>query len=191
MKSIWSSLATFRTKIEVVKKDANNPFFKSKYADLPSILDAIKKPLHESWLALVHNTLNSESWYVCVTTIIDIESGEYIKSEFPVFWTKPQEVWSSISYARRYNIQALLDIPTDDDDDGNNANTAPRTKSEYVWWPVTKWLNFKDMKDMIENRWYDTEELLTNVIKDEWWVLSKDAKNALRHYCDKGEIISY
>lgn len=78
-----------------------------------------------------------------------------------------------------------------EDDDGNTANTAPRTKSEYVWWPVTKWLNFKDMKDMIEKRWYDTEELLTNVIKDEWWVLSKDAKNALRHYCDKGEIISY
>jgi hypothetical protein len=48
MKSIGSSLATFRNKIEVVIKDASNPFFKSKYADLPAVLEAIKKPLSDS-----------------------------------------------------------------------------------------------------------------------------------------------
>lgn len=132
MKSLWASLATFRNKIEVVKKDANNPFFKSKYADLPSILDAIKKPLAESWLAITHNMINSDWWYALVTTVIDIDSWELITSEFPVFWNKPQEVGSSVSYARRYNLQALLDIPTDEDDDGNNANIAPRTKKEYI-----------------------------------------------------------
>ncbi|MGL4662810.1 MAG: ERF family protein [Culicoidibacterales bacterium] len=34
-----SALLIFRDKIESVKKDANNPFFKSKYADLSSILE--------------------------------------------------------------------------------------------------------------------------------------------------------
>lgn len=66
-----------------------------------------------------------------VTTLGHAESGEYMESEFPVFGSKPQEIGSSISYARRYNLLALLDIPTEDDD-GNDANTAPRTKSEYV-----------------------------------------------------------
>lgn len=190
MQKLFSALVNFRDTVSSVKKDANNPFFKSKYADLPSILEVIKDPLKESKLAISHKCKSIEWWFVVVTTLGHAESGEYMESEFPVFGSKPQEIGSSISYARRYNLLALLDIPTEDDD-GNDANTAPRTKSEYVWWPVTKWLNFKDMKDMIEKRWYDTEELLTNVIKDEWWVLSKDAKNALRHYCDKGEIISY
>lgn len=191
MQKLFSALVNFRDTVSSVKKDADNPFFKSKYADLPSILEVIKDPLKDSKLSISHKCKSIEWWFVVVTTLGHAESGEYMESEFPVFGSKPQEIGSSISYARRYNLLALLDIPTEEDDDGNTANTAPRTKSEYVWWPATKWLNFKDMKDMIEKRWYDTEELLTNVIKDEWWVLSKDAKNALRHYCDKGEIISY
>lgn len=191
MKALAKALATFRNKIESVKKDASNPFFKSKYADLPSILETIKDPMKEAWLALTHTAKNSEGGYSLVSTLVEIESWEYVLSEFPIFWTKPQEIGSSITYARRYNTLALLDIPTDEDDDGNAVNTATRIKSEATWWQVTKWLNFRDMKNMIEKRGYDTEELLTNVIKDEWWVLSKDAKNALRHYCDKWEIIEY
>lgn len=46
--NIYSSLATFRELVSAVKKDADNPFFKSKYADLPSILEVIKEPLKES-----------------------------------------------------------------------------------------------------------------------------------------------
>jgi len=60
MKALAKALSTFRIKIESVKKDANNPFFKSKYADLPSILEAIKLPLIESGLALTHNAINTE-----------------------------------------------------------------------------------------------------------------------------------
>lgn len=190
MIKLFTALMTFRDTVSSVKKDADNPFYKSKYADLPSILEVIKDPLKISWLAISHKCKNIEGWFIVVTTLGHAESGESMESEFPVFGNKPQEIGSSLSYARRYNLLALLDIPVEDDD-GNTANTATRTKSEYTWWTPTKWLNFKDMKDMIEKRWYDTEDLLTNVIKDEWWVLSKDAKNALRHYCDKGEIISY
>ena len=47
-KPIASALITFRSKMESVKKDAENPFFHSKYADLPSIIEGIKKPLQES-----------------------------------------------------------------------------------------------------------------------------------------------
>jgi hypothetical protein len=61
------------------------------------------------------------------TTLIESVSGESIVSSFPIFGTKPQEVGSSMTYARRYNIQALLDLSTDDDD-GNLANSAPATK---------------------------------------------------------------
>jgi len=189
MKNIAKSLATFRTKIESVKKDADNPFFKSKYADLSSILDAIKAPLQECWLALSHRAWHTESGgYSLVSTIIDVASGEFIASEFPIFGSKPQEVGSSITYARRYNTLALLDIPTDEDDDGNKANSAPRTKSEAVGWQVVKWFNFKDLKKCIE--WgTDTEALLTQYILDNEYKLSWDMKTCLRTYCDKWELI--
>jgi len=135
MKALAKALSTFRIKIESVKKDANNPFFKSKYADLPSILEAIKLPLIESGLALTHNAINTEWGYSLVSTLIEIESWELISSEFPIFGTKPQEIGSSITYARRYSTLALLDIPTEDDD-GNTANTATRTQKEYTDTPT-------------------------------------------------------
>jgi hypothetical protein len=47
-----------------------------------------------------------------------------------MFGAKAQEFGSSITYARRYNTQALLDLPTTEDDDGNKANEAPRVKYE-------------------------------------------------------------
>jgi hypothetical protein len=52
-----------------------------------------------------------------------------------------------MSYARRYNLLALLDIPTEDDD-GNKANDAKRTTKEDI--QEKKWLNFRDLKQAIE-----------------------------------------
>ena len=187
MQKLFSALVNFRDTVSSVKKDANNPFFKSKYADLPSILEVIKDPLKESKLAISHKCKSIEWWFVVVTTLGHAESGEYMESEFPVFGSKPQEIGSSISYARRYNLLALLDIPTEDDD-GNDANTAPRTKSEYVWGTPVKWMNFSDLKKCIAS-WTDTEELLTQYIIDNEFKLSQARKTCLRHYCDKGELI--
>lgn len=141
MQKLFTALVTFRDKVSSVKKWAENPFFESHYADLPSILEVIKDPLKESWLAISHKCKSTDWWFVVVTTLGHAESWESTESEFPVFGNKPQEIGSSISYARRYNLLALLDIPTEDDD-GNTANTAPRTKKEYVdtptWWTKPK-----------------------------------------------------
>lgn len=187
MQKLFSALAIFREIVSSVKKDADNPFFKSKYADLPSILEVIKEPLHESGLAVTHKCKSIDSGFVVVTTLGHTESGEFMESEFPVFGSKPQEIGSSISYARRYNLLALLDVPTEDDD-GNTANTALRTKSEAVWWTPDKWFNVRDLKECI--KWgTDTEELLTAYIKDNEYKLSQAMKTCLRTYCDTGEIV--
>jgi hypothetical protein len=61
MQKLFTALATFREKVTPVIKDANNPFFKSKYADLPAILEVIKQPLHESGLAITHFCKSTES----------------------------------------------------------------------------------------------------------------------------------
>lgn len=87
-------------------------------------------------------------------------------SEFPIFGQKPQEVGSSTTYARRYNTLALLDIPTDEDDDGNTANTAGRTKAELPnGQKTTKWFNESDFKKCLEAG-YDYEATIAEYIKD-------------------------
>ncbi len=187
MQKLFTALVNFRDTVSSVKKWAENPFFKSHYADLPSILEVIKDPLKETGLAISHKCKSIEWGFVVVTILGHAESGESIESEFPVFGNKPQEIGSSISYARRYNLLALLDIPTEDDD-GNTANTATRTKSEYVWGTPVKWMNFSDLKKCIAS-WTDTEELLTQYIIDNEFKLSQAMKTCLRHYCDKGELI--
>jgi ERF superfamily len=60
MQKLFTALAVFRQKVSAVKKDADNPFFKSKYADLPSILEVIKQPLEDSGLAITHYCKTTE-----------------------------------------------------------------------------------------------------------------------------------
>lgn len=186
MQKLATALVLFRSKIESVKKDADNPFFKSKYADLASIIEAIKWPLKDSWLALIHASKSSESGFSLVSTLMESTSWESISSEFPLFWSKPQEVWSSLTYARRYNTLALLDIPTDEDDDGNKSNESVRTQK--VVEKPEKLLNFKDLEKLV-NSWIDTELLLSGHIKDNEYTLSNNIKKTLRNYCDTGELI--
>ena len=69
MKNLFKSIAQFRHLVSSVKKDADNPFFKSKYADLPSILEVIKDPLNESGLAVSHHCKNTESGFTVVTIL--------------------------------------------------------------------------------------------------------------------------
>ena len=187
MQNLYKALATFRQNISAVKKDSDNPFYKSKYADLNSILEAIKDPLHTAGLALIHkNIRHDDGSYSLQTTIAHSESWESDSSIFPLFGSKPQEYGSSETYARRYNINALLDIPTEDDD-GNIANTAKPLQSSNGK-PAPKWLNYKELVRAIDGG-TDTEILLTEWIKDNEYTLSADMKKCLRTYCDTGELV--
>ena len=185
MKELFKSLGQFREQVSAVKKDADNPFYKSKYADLNSILEIIKDPLKQSWIAISHNCKHTESGFIVVTTLAHIESGEHIESEFPVFWNKPQEIWSSMSYARRYNLLALLDIPTEDDD-GQKANEAPRTQKEVQ--QEKKWFNFDNLQDAIWD-WFDTDVGLRQYIKDYWFTCSAPMWEVIKKYLATGDLV--
>ena len=149
MKSLYSALLGFRKDMDSIKKEANNPFFKSKYADLPSILAEIKDNLVKNKLSISHATLFVDGSLVMKTTVTETESGESESSLFPIFWNKPQEVGSSMTYARRYNIQALLDLSTEDDD-GNSANDAPKVTKQFAQ-DDRPWFNDKDFDKMIDS----------------------------------------
>jgi len=173
--TIHEALISFRESITSVKKWAKNPFFHSNYADLPSILEVIKEPLHTAWLSLYHKVVNN-NWYVLITTI-STKDWQTIESEFPIFWTKPQEIWSSITYARRYNIQALLDIPTEDDDANASNNSKQIEKKEVKWYnDVAK--NLPSWKESVKE-WKITVDEILKKIEYNWFSLNKWNKDLI------------
>jgi len=100
-------------------KDAKNPFFKSSYADLTSVIKAIKEPFNKNGLSYVQLPTTSDGGKgIGVKTIIMHTSGQFIESEFylPITKSDPQAGGSAITYARRYALQAMAGIPTADDD---------------------------------------------------------------------------
>ena len=122
------ALSTFQGKMVAVKKDATNPFYKSKYATLDTIWETIRKPLSENGLS-VSQTMNLAGEKSILETTLYHTSGEWISGTQLVNPVKddPQSLGSAISYARRYSLSALLGIVSDEDDDANIA-TKPKLK---------------------------------------------------------------
>ena len=100
-------------------KDSNNPFFKSSYADLTSVIKVIKQPFANHGLSFVQLPVTSEGGKgVGVSTMLMHNSGQWIQSEYllPMDKVTPQGAGSAITYARRYALQSLVGIPAVDDD---------------------------------------------------------------------------
>ena len=98
-------------------KDSKNPFFKSDYADLTSVIKAIKEPFANHGLSYTQFPTNEEG-RIGVVTMLMHESGEYLEHSYTLPTTKadPQSAGSAITYARRYALQSIAGIPTADDD---------------------------------------------------------------------------
>lgn len=125
------AICQFKQKGISIKKESNNPFFKSKYADLPTILDAIEVEAAKCGLVLISKSKPLDDSWVLETILSCKDSEETETSTFPLFGNKAQEIGSSITYARRYNIQSLLNLAADDDD-GNEANNSAPIKKQPV-----------------------------------------------------------
>lgn len=121
---VYQALFKVQSTVDVVRKTADNPFFKSKYADLPDVWDAVKNALKENDLLVYHKTVSNDSDYLD-TFIRHIPSGTEISSNMRLHLQKPtsQEYGSCITYMRRYAISSMLGLVMEnDDDDGNNAS---------------------------------------------------------------------
>jgi len=120
LKNLAAALVKFQKDVENVKKDSKNPFFKSKYASLSNVIDAIREPLSNNELAFMQFPSGDGE----LITVVIHSSGEYIMASFKMSPTKndPQALGSAITYARRYGLAAALGLNVQDDDDGNAAS---------------------------------------------------------------------
>lgn len=116
------ALRKFRIECPTVPKNAKNPHFNSSYADLPSIIETCTPILDKHDLVVLEFVFDEGSNLVILSKLMH-KSGEFLQSRlvFPKH-DNPQKVGSTITYARRYNFQAVTGIAPDDDDDGNAAS---------------------------------------------------------------------
>lgn len=127
MKNLMAALLKVQAEVRGVKKDAVNPHFKSRYADLDAILDATREVLVKAELVIAQTgSIENEGDFVLVTELFHVPSGECLRSHFPVICEKmtPQAVGSSLTYMRRYAQLAILNL-SQCDDDGETASTPP------------------------------------------------------------------
>jgi len=128
------ALCAFQSTMVAVKKDATNPFYKSRYTTLDTIWEAIRKPLSDNGLSVTQTmgVLGVEGSPInAMETMLCHSSGQWISGTIILNPVKndPQGLGSSISYARRYSLSAILGIVADEDDDAEAATKPPKPTS--------------------------------------------------------------
>lgn len=118
----YKRLIKAKSEMGAVKKTANNPFFKSKYADLATILEVVEPPLLENGLIILQPIKDGKVSTIITDGTTSIESSIELGT-----FNKPQDMGSAITYYRRYTLQSLLGISAEDDD-GNRAQKAALPK---------------------------------------------------------------
>ena len=119
LKALAPALVAAQKKMGVALKDAKNPFFKSKFADLNSVIDAAMPALNDVGIAVLQTPGMNLAGKAVIQTILLHESGEFLGSETEITVAKandPQAAGSAISYARRYGLQATVTLKAVDDD---------------------------------------------------------------------------
>ena len=124
---IAEALAKAQGEVENAAKDRENSHFRSRYADLAAVREAIRAPLSQNGLSYVQ-FLRGDQGALEIETMLMHKSGQYLADtlRIPLSKNDAQGIGSAASYGRRYSLMALVGIASsDDDDDGNAASERP------------------------------------------------------------------
>lgn len=123
---IAGALVAAQAEFSAVPKTADNPFFKSKYADLATVVSHTQPILAKHGLAVSQYPTTLENGEPALTTYLLHSSGQFIADTMKLCAAKsdPQGQGAAITYARRFAYMAVLGLVADVDDDGNMAQRA-------------------------------------------------------------------
>jgi hypothetical protein len=124
---LYAAMAAVQAELKHAELDGTNPHYRSKYATLRSVIDAIKPHLKKHGLCIMQVP---DGDYL--NTIIGHESGQFMMGRYPIKPVKegPQARGAEISYARRYSLAAMCCISAEEDDDGERAEVRNPVQSE-------------------------------------------------------------
>lgn len=126
MIELIKALIKAKAEFQPIEKDKLNPHFRTKYASLDSVLDAVTPALCKHGLVIVQPLQSGR----VLNTHLYHESGEVMTSTFELPDVSDiQKIGSALTYARRYSVCALLGITADEDSDGNAGKGGDRPAS--------------------------------------------------------------
>jgi len=131
MQDLIKALITARQRSENAKKNATNPDYKNRYADIAAVIDAVNSACEGLGLAFVQDC-HSDSDNITVVTRILHESGQVMDLApltMPIAQKTPQGYGSALTYGRRYSLQTAFGIAAELDDDGNAASLRAAAKT--------------------------------------------------------------
>ena len=131
IEEITKALVKAQATMGTAKKNKENLFLKTKYADMASVWDAIRKPLTDNGISVVQvPTLNAANQSILVTMLLHV-SGQWIKGTFLLRGNADmQKVGSELAYVSRYCLRAMAGVPQDDDDGNTASGTKGRPSDE-------------------------------------------------------------
>jgi hypothetical protein len=188
MQELIKALVKARRGFTSIKKDATNPHFKSKYATLDSVLDAVMPALTDNGLTVLQVIQIRDGVSVLVTYLYH-ESGDNIESVYALPQNAaPQQFGSALTYARRYALTALLNVAADEDNDAEPAKQAetkqskppvqpkkaPPTEPKQQWAALTAHKIWTEYLDYLEKA--DTTEKLDKLLT---WIMSEPRLKSL------------
>jgi len=123
LNELFAALSKAQAQMRVAREDSNNPFHKSSYADLKSVVDASRPALCANGLAVLFRMGYQDGVYGLFARLAHI-SGQWLESFAPIRPAKDdiQSLGAYITYLKRYTYGALVGVVTgDEDDDGEKA----------------------------------------------------------------------
>ena len=137
-KNLFKDFIEFQKEFKGMTPDAQNPFFKSSYITLDGILETVRPILSKHNLCVLQEA-TGDGEYIFVKTKLAHISGEILETDILKMRPQkndPQSMGSCITYAKRYQLAALLGICESVDDDGNKAtypDKTPQSKENKVY----------------------------------------------------------
>lgn len=127
-KNVYSALAAAQQDMDSLRKGSINPAFKSRYADLADVMQAVLPALNKHGLALFHSMRRIEGDNCMVTVLAHGESDTMIECAVPLIVNKNdmQGMKSATTYAKRIGAESVTGIAPEDDDGNAAAAAAPK-----------------------------------------------------------------
>jgi hypothetical protein len=181
--TLHQAMARAFAEIEAATKSADNPFFKSKYADLGAIIGTVKPALVAHGLFFTQHCHPSEDG-VIVETVLHHRNGESLSMGqlyVPANKRDPQGFGSAQTYARRYALQTAFGVPAEDDD-GNAATKAVSDRPSTGETPPNKRVEYKSLDGKNPPPYTCPTQLMT---------ASREFVRTLNSMGDLGEFIAW
>ena len=142
IKELAVALCKAQSELDKAKKSSTNPHFRSKFANLESVIDASREALTKNGLSTAQLVGSNNGGQTTLTTILMHSSGEYLESTVVLATTKtgPQEIGSCLTYYKRYCLTAIIGLADTDDDaestegrpNGHKPDTSPPAAFKHV-----------------------------------------------------------